>query len=217
MKNNKFEIEKTILRIFLKHVKAKKLYLAFRLAVNNNGRKDLFHVLSVTLNPKGHYAKMDRLKHYDSVFLRVSSLEEMIVQINAMLNGKRIVVDNNPNFQMMIMNIVNTLIHSCIEYYVGNNIGILEELGSSIFEETCRTLLGDSFQDVTEEAIDPRQREFLNKMDEYVRTHGGMPPFDTRHSLPREFIENSNVMLRRNDNLYHVMDYYKIEDEEDIF
>ena len=180
MRKNKkgFEIEETVFKTFLKHVKAKKLYPIFRWSVNfTNGHPsstDIFHRLSATLI-RDYRNKIDRVKRCGSSFINAHSVDDILLLMKDS-HDKNIVVEDTSKFQMAIMNMVNILLHSCIEYSIPRgNMMFLEELGSSIFEESCRALLGDSFKDITEEAIDPRQREFLAKIQDMVMAHGGIP------------------------------------------
>jgi len=203
-----FEVEKTIFRIFLKHIKAHKLYMAFRWAVNReNAKKDLIHVLSYNLLRRKYMASSERMGRLGNAFSIARSYHDIL----RILHGERgkHKVENSKEFQMSIMNIVNMLLHNCIEHaVVENDFKLLEEIGSSIFEESCKTLIGDSFEDMTLEMIDPREREFLARMQE-MASQGYRTP---SKELLKHIQSIVNERMSHMDNDARFLNYFDYDD-----
>ena len=142
-------IEETIFRIFLKHIKLKNLYVEFRWSLNYNGRNaDIYHAISRLFSRK-YFDSVHKISSLGNGFVDCSSINDICKAIKS-ANGNKIVKKGNTNdFQMYIMNVVNMLLHNCIEHAFINDIHKIEKLGSEIFEDCCRTLIGDSFEDLT--------------------------------------------------------------------
>lgn len=177
MKRNgkEFEIEELVFRVFMKHVKANNLYIAFRWSVNHeNSYKDIIHILSSILCGDKYYHGRDKVCRIGGAFTSARSLTD----IYKIMNGERgkYKVKNDVQFQTSIMTMVNILIHSCIEHAVTHDIHILEKIGSDVFTEVGKSLFGDDFKDLTEESLDPRQREFMERMKELKVDVNGFPP-----------------------------------------
>jgi len=194
MKNVKeeFGVEKTVFRIFLKHIKANKLYIPFRWAVNHEkANRDLIHIISSRLCDNKYYDGLNKIARIGGSFIGAHSIDDIARMLNADRGSKR--VENNAQFQLAVMNMVNCLLHSCIEHAViGGDMHVLEKLGSTIFEESCKELLGEDFKDMTEEAINPHQREMFDKMREM--NGGMMPSIDMLRS--KEFLKMIREQMR---------------------
>ena len=182
--NENFQIEKLVFQTFLKHIKERKLYIYFRMAINyNNVNRDIFQ--SFIRHSNSHFFTdcCGKLSQSEHAYINASSLLD-ILQIMQSQKGKNgnVAIENTREFQMVIMNLVNSLLHNCIEYAVRDNMKILEEIGSQIFEECCKKLLGDSFEDLTQKMIDengkPIDMDFpyqdknkIKKMIEYLKSY----------------------------------------------
>lgn len=182
--NENFQIEKIVFQTFLRHIKEKKLYIYFRMAINyNNANRDIFQ--SFLRHSNSHFFQdcCKKLCQSEHAYSNASSLLD-ILKIMRTHKGENdnTAIGNTREFQMVIMNLVNSLLHNCIEYAVRDNMKILEEIGSQIFEECCKKLLGDSFEDLTQKMVDkngkPIDADFLYKdknqikeMIEYLKTY----------------------------------------------
>jgi hypothetical protein len=145
-----YELEFLILRTFLKYVKLNNMYNIFRCSVNlPNRNRDLYHVIASKL--LYGYGKISRLPKIDAFYMNAKSLDELLAMMHGMHGNFKI--ENNSKCQMIIMNMVNGLIHSCIEYAVDTDFSILEKLGEDVFTEVCKSLFGDNFVDKTAEAM----------------------------------------------------------------
>lgn len=190
-KSETYGIELLILRIFLKHVKMHHLYHRFRCSVGvSNRHKDLFHIIASRVLT--NYNAICKLGEMGSYYMNAKSLDEIAMTIRGM-NGNKLKIENDGNGQMMVMNIVNGLIHSCIEYAIGNDFTVLEEIGEGAFTEICQNLFGDGFVDKTAELLKPEQMELLERYGRMIpppnmgRRHRGdvIPP--PHHPNQEEF------------------------------
>jgi hypothetical protein len=170
------DVETLVFRIFLKHVKMHHLYPQFRCSVNiSNRHRDLFHTVAFRVLPS-YNELVSRLQYSGSAFSHARSLDELLSLMRTSMGvGK---IENNGKCQMRLMNLINSLIHSCIEYSIRQDFQILEALGEGIFNEVCHELFGDSFVDKTQEELDPRLREMIEK-------YGRMPPPQMMGRMPR--------------------------------
>ena len=181
----KFKIESLIFRIFLKHVKLNNMYYIFRLSVNCSSLpQDIIHTVASKGNTT-YCNMMGRLSSVGSPYINARNLLDIY---HIMGNGMDMKVKNTPEYQMTIMNVVNGLVHSCLEYgIIDGNYQILGKIGEDVFTEVCKKIFGDDFTDKTSEMLSPRQIKMMEKM-------GGMmppPPMSGRGRghLEDEFIE----------------------------
>ena len=158
-----YEVEALVFRVFLKHIKANNLYIPFRWSVNRD-KGDIIHAISSTLCRNKYRHSSDMMARIGAAFASAHSCDDIITGLR--YTGKRVKKENNEQFQMSLMNMVNVLLHNCVEHAVTEDMQILEKIGSAVFEEVGKTLFGDSFKDITKEAIDPMQRDFMDKMHE---------------------------------------------------
>lgn len=157
------DLEELVFRVFLKHVKSNNLYIPFRWSVNINGKnKDIIHMLSSNLCSKNYCNSKDRIARIGCAFSMSHSIGDIINILR--LENKNHKIENTSQFQISLMNMVNMLIHNCIEHAIHKDFQVLEKIGSDVFEEVGKKLFGDDFKDMTEEALDPSQREFMDKM-----------------------------------------------------
>lgn len=188
----KYDIELLILRIFLKHVKMHRLYHIFRCSVGiPNSHRDLFHIIASRVW-RNYSNTVGRLGMMGSCYANSRSLDEFLMCMRSNGGGKFQIV-NDGNCQMAVMNIVNGLIHSCIECGIGEDFKVLEKLGEGVFTEVCQNLFGDEFVDKTTEMLKPEQMELLERYGRMIpppnmgRRHRGdvIPP--PHHPNQEEF------------------------------
>lgn len=162
---DEYELEKLVFRVFIKHIKDNNLYIAFRWSVNiDNYNRDIIHALSSKLCGDKHYHSRQIIAKIGCAFGTCRSVDDIIRMMHAERGMQK--VENNAQFQLAIMNMVNMLIHNCVEYALVKNMQLIEKIGSSIFEEVGKKLFGNDFKDMTEEAMNPQQREFMERMQE---------------------------------------------------
>lgn len=192
-KRKDYDVELLILRIFLKHVKKHHLYHIFRCSVGiPNRHRDIFHTIASRVM-RNYNNSLSNLGMVSPYYANTRSLEEFLATMRSTSGGK-LRIENDGNCQMTVMNIVNGLIHSCIEYAIGNNFAVLEKIGEGVFTEVCQNLFGDEFVDKTTEFLKPEQMEMLEKYGRMIpppdmgRRHRGdmmMPPPPSQEEYQR--------------------------------
>lgn len=172
-----FETEFLIFKTFLKHVKMAHMYPKFRGSVNMMDReKDLFYVLRKSFDKK-YYHDLQRLGNMHSTYMGCKNVENLLETMRHS-NGGTLHVEYTAECQMKVMNTVNGLIHSCLEYAIHDDFKILEKIGGDVFNEVCTLLFGEGFVDKTNEIMNPDNNaeiaEMMKKMipPEMLRERG---------------------------------------------
>ena len=158
------EVVELVVKTFLKHIKENKLYIPFRIAVNNrNCANDVYHIVLSQPSVRDRYTKsIQKLGRYGSNFYCVNNYIDLCKCTKKFNNScHTLKIEDSTEFQMAIMDMVNGLIHSCIEYYIETDFKILEKLGEDIFKDVCTKLLGEAFEDKTKQMIDSRHEELM--------------------------------------------------------
>ena len=160
-----FETEFLIFKTFLKHAKMAHMYPQFRGSVNMmNRNKDLFYAIRNSIDREYHN-ELSRLIGVHSTYLGCRNVDNLL-EIMRYSNGGRINVEYTSECQMKLMNTINGLIHSCLEYAIHDDFKILEKIGSGVFDEVCTLLFGEGFVDKTNELMNPNNDENIRKMME---------------------------------------------------
>lgn len=221
-----YEVESLVFRLFLKCVKKHGLYNQFRCSVNVNTQdtqNDLFHKINYRSN--GNYRNsLSRLGSIGSPFMGCRNHKEFLAVLNNS-NGGRLMVENTSECQMKLMNMVNFIIHSCIEYSVYDHFEILENLGEETYNEVCKALFGKEFVDKTSELMTKEQENMLRMIPPELRerfSRNGELQFDNRKFL--EFLQHlernrRNIVMppppQNSDFYYPFGDEYDDFDVED--
>lgn len=165
-----FETEFLIFKTFLKHAKMAHMYPQFRGSVNIMNRdKDLFYAIRNSIDREYHN-ELSRLSGVHSTYLGCRDVDNLLETMRHS-NGGRINVEYTAECQMKLMNTINGLIHSCLEYAIHDDFKILEKIGGGVFDEVCTLLFGEGFVDKTNELMNPNNNENIRKMME-----GMIPP-----------------------------------------
>ena len=158
-----FETEFLIFKTFLKHVKMAHMYPKFRGSVNMMDReKDLFYVLRKSFDKK-YYDDLQRLGNMHSTYMGCKNVENLLETMRHS-NGGTLNVEYTAECQMKVMNTVNGLIHSCLEYAIHDDFKILEKIGGDVFNEVCTLLFGEGFVDKTNEIMNPDNNAEIAEM-----------------------------------------------------
>ena len=139
------KIEYLVLKNFIIVLKQKKMYPFFRGVVGYRSRNPISSFYS-------------RMPGFTNVLGIISSKNPFIDvgNITDMVNMMELSIPNEMNApgedktmktQLRVANCVNSLIHLFIERYV-HDLKVIENIGGSIFDMTCRELLGNDFKDV---------------------------------------------------------------------
>ena len=83
--------------------------------------------------------------------------------------------DKTMRTQLRVANCVNSLIHLFIERHV-HDLKIIENIGGSIFDMTCRELLGNDFKDVLPPPRVPRDIGNLRGIPDWDEVRLQRPP-----------------------------------------
>lgn len=176
-----FETEFLIFKTFLKHVKMAHMYPQFRGSVNMMNRdKDLFYTIRNSIDREYHN-ELSRLNSIHSTYLGCRDVDNLLETMRHS-NGGTLNVEYTAECQMKVMNTVNGLIHSCLEYAIHDDFKILEKIGGDVFNEVCTLLFGEGFVDKTNEIMNPDNNaeiaEMMKKMipPEMLRGRGDRDP-----------------------------------------
>ena len=167
-----FETEFLIFKTFLKHAKMAHMYPQFRGSVNMmkmNRDKDLFYAIRNSIDREYHN-ELSRLSGVHSTYLGCRDVDNLLETMRHS-NGGKINVEYTAECQMKLMNTINGLIHSCLEYAIHDDFKVLERIGGGVFDEVCTLLFGEGFVDKTNEIMNPDNDENIRKMME-----GMIPP-----------------------------------------
>ena len=176
-----YEVERTILKIFIRHLKMNGLYVYFRWAVNYpNDKIDYFHVIPKKTSVESYAKYCENVIRLGGAFISASSIDDMVKLMRKNASYGKLKIENTCECQMTIMNIVNQLIHSCVEGVYANSPRKIEEFGSSLYEECCRTLIGDKYEDLTEKINKEEEEKFFKNLKSLY----GMP-------YGEEFLKNA--------------------------
>lgn len=158
-----FETEFLIFKTFLKHVKMAHMYPQFRGSVNMMNRdKDLFYAIRNSIDREYHN-ELSRLNSIHSTYLGCRDVDNLLETMRHS-NGGTLNVEYTAECQMKVMNTVNGLIHSCLEYAIHDDFKILEKIGGDVFNEVCTLLFGENFVDKTNEIINPNNDKQISEM-----------------------------------------------------
>lgn len=183
-----FETEFLIFKTFLKHVKMAHMYPKFRGSVNMMDReKDLFYVLRKSFDKK-YYDDLQRLGNIHSTYMGCKNVENLLETMRHS-NGGTLNVEYTAECQMKVMNTVNGLIHSCLEYAIHDDFKILEKIGGDVFNEVCTLLFGEGFVDKTDELMNPENNKEIAKM-----IKKGIPPEMLRGRGDRDPMKDAAFM-----------------------
>lgn len=183
-----FETEFLIFKTFLKHVKMAHMYPKFRGSVNMMGReKDLFYALRKSFDKK-YYDDLQRLGNMHSTYMGCKNVENLLETMRHS-NGGTLNVEYTAECQMKVMNTVNGLIHSCLEYAIHGDFKILENIGNGVFNEVCTLLFGEGFVDKTDELMNPENNKEIAKM-----IKKGIPPEMLRGRGDRDPMKDAAFM-----------------------
>ena len=109
---------------------------------------------------------MIRMAVSDRKEVNVTSSDELIHYICRKYND-RIETDNEKEFQMMVMKIINDFIHDNLERPKGMFFDKLSAIGQQAFNSVCEKIYGEGFEDKTamaEIGADKDMTEKFNKM-----------------------------------------------------
>lgn len=158
-----FETEFLIFKTFLKHVKMANMYPQFRGSVHlMKWGGDLFYAIRNSLDRK-YRDELNRLNSIHPIYIGCQDVDNLLETMRHS-NGGKLNVEYTAECQMKLMNTINGLIHSCLEYAIHDDFKILEKIGGDVFNEVCTLLFGEGFVDKTNEIINPNNDKQISEM-----------------------------------------------------
>ena len=147
-----YEVELLIFKIFLKHVKLANMYPTVRGSLNiANRNRDLFYAIRQSVD-RNYVNTLGRLVSIKPLFINCQDVNSLLDTMRYS-NGGKFNIECTAECQMKLMNNVNALVHSCLEYSIHDNFGMLEKIGGDVFNEVCTVLFGEGFEDKTSEMM----------------------------------------------------------------
>ena len=171
-----YEVELLIFKIFLKHVKLANMYPTVRGSLNiANRNRDLFYAIRQNVD-KNYVNTLGRLASIKPLFINCQDINSLLDTMRYS-NGGKFNIECTAECQMKLMNNVNALVHSCLEYSIHDNFGMLEKIGGDVFNEVCTKLFGEGFEDKTSEMMGGKEGMMLPPPEMRERM-GRNPEFD---------------------------------------
>lgn len=195
-----------VFRCLCRVLKNRKIYHRFRCFIGICDKSIYSHDLTTSV-----YAMLECMQPYvreaqqgDNPFCNASN-KEGIFYILRQLFGKNnmITEENNGDIgkvQMRITQLLNALLHSCVEKTVGN-FSEIERIGQETFDMVCKQIYGDGFVDETEKNIPDEVKKLINAQREYLEGNGMVDPRRlTRDQRFIEFLKEKGVIDENDEN-----------------
>jgi hypothetical protein len=134
----------------------------------------------------------------DNPFCNAFNKENIFSTLRILLgNDNMITKENNGDMgkvQMRITQLLNTLLHSCVEKTVGN-FSEIERIGQETFDMICKQIYGDDFVDETEKNIPKEVKRLIDTQREYLEGNGMVDPRGlTRDPRFIEFLKEKGII-----------------------
>ena len=189
-----------VFRCLCRVLKNRKIYHRFRCFVGVCNRTIYSHDLSTSI-----YTILKCMQPYvmdaqqgDNPFCSAANREDIFKILKQLLGEDNVITKDNSKdvgkVQMRITQILNTLLHSCVERTVNNFLEI-ESIGQETFEMVCKEIYGDDFVDETEKNIPEEVKKLIHAQREYLEHNGVVDPRNLT-SDPRfiEFLKDRGVI-----------------------
>lgn len=107
----------------------------------------------------------------ENPFFNASTVEAVISVFETIL-GKHDTIDewNNGKVQQRITQLINTLIHCCVERTI-TDYHQLEDIGRETFDMVCRKIFGNNFVDETEKELPDNIKKILEAQRMFMENH----------------------------------------------
>lgn len=178
--NGKFsdrDLQILVFKYLCKVLKNRKIYHRFRCFIGNGE-----DVITSTRRPciYGLYSSFQCMKPIVGValsqasenpFFRTTTIGGVIAVFEAML-GKHDTIDewDDGKVQQRITQLINTLIHCCVEKTV-KDFRQLEDIGREAFDMVCRKIFGNDFVDETEKELPDNVKKILEAQRMFMENH----------------------------------------------
>lgn len=170
-----------VFRCLCRVLKNRKIYHRFRCFIgvcdNSIYRHDLATSVYTMLESMQPYVRI--AQQGDNPFCNASNKEGIFYILRELLGKNNIITkENNGDMgkvQMRITQLLNTLLHSCVEKTVGN-FSEIERIGQETFDMVCKQIYGDDFVDETEKNIPEEVKRLIDAQREYLEGNGMVGP-----------------------------------------
>lgn len=189
-----------VFRCLCRVLKNRKIYHRFRCFIGVCDKSIYSHDLTTSV-----YTILECMQPYvrdaqqgDNPFASASNREDIFSILRQLLGKDNMITkENNGDMgkvQMRITQLLNTLLHSCVEKTVGN-FSEIERIGQETFNMVCKEIYGDDFVDETEKNIPEEVKKLIHAQREYLE-HNGMVDPRNLTSDPRfiEFLKEKGVI-----------------------
>jgi hypothetical protein len=134
----------------------------------------------------------------DNPFCNAANREDIFKILKQLLGEDNVITKDSSKdvgkVQMRITQILNTLLHSCVERTVNNFLEI-ESIGQETFEMVCKEIYGDDFVDETEKNIPEEVKKLIHAQREYLEHNGMVDPRNlTSDPCFIEFLKEKGVI-----------------------
>ena len=189
-----------VFRCLCRVLKNKKIYHRFRCFIGICEKSIYSHDLTTSI-----YTILKCMQPYvmdaqqgDNPFCSAANREDIFKILKQLLGEDNVITKDNSKdvgkVQMRITQILNTLLHSCVERTVNNFLEI-ESIGQETFEMVCKEIYGDDFVDETEKNTPEEVKKLIHAQREYLEHNGVVDPRNLT-SDPRfiEFLKDRGVI-----------------------
>ena len=189
-----------VFRCLCRVLKNKKIYHRFRCFIGICEKSIYSHDLTTSI-----YTTLKCMQPYvrdaqqgDNPFCSAANREDIFKILKQLLGEENVItkdgIKDMGKVQMRITQILNTLLHSCVERTVNNFLEI-EGIGQETFEMVCKEIYGDDFVDETENNIPEEVKKLIHAQREYLEHNGMVDPRGlTREPSFIEFLKNKGVI-----------------------
>ena len=189
-----------VFRCLCRVLKNRKIYHRFRCFIGVCDKSIYSHDLTTSV-----YAMLECMQPYvsdaqqgDNPFCSASNKEDIFSILRKLLGKDNMITkENNGDIgkvQMRITQLLNTLLHSCVEKTVGN-FSEIECIGQETFNMVCKEIYGDNFVDETEKNIPEEVKRLIDAQREYLECNGMVDPRGlTRDPRFIEFLKERGVI-----------------------
>ena len=168
------DIRKLVFKTLCHVLVEKRLYHKFRCCI---GHKNQCTELYLLLNNSYEFLSLvQRNGNRDNPFFNTTTREdvyELMGNIGHPIKPQKI--SDVAVIQNRVITLLNSLLHSCVEYTV-KNIMEVEEIGRETFNLICEQIFGKDFVDETEKDVPENVKMMRQLQEEYSKENGNADP-----------------------------------------
>lgn len=224
-KVNDKEIAELVFKSLCRTLKNKKIYHRFRCFIgyghNDNEFVSLTSSIYSSLDCMKDICKIARDNCSQNPFYFTSNLQD-IYNVMGNLNLERRLGNKESNagkIQMRITQLINALIHNCVELTV-RDFNMLEEIGQATFDLVCTKIFGKDFVDETVDNIPQNIKKIIDAQKSFMSISGTNDPRLIMNS--KSFLDflKERGLLNNDENVSFHLNLHnadELDECEDIF